>query len=176
MESFAAILLFGVMAGLDNFQAACALGMLPLSRARKLALGASFGLCESGSSLAGLLLGQFFRTHFFAGKLAGPIALLISGGTILYWSLAERELEDVAGGWMILGLPLSLSLDNLVGGAGLGASGFPPLLSAAIIGVVCSILSFAGLFLGSRGRLLAPRRAGTIAGAWLMVIAVLSLR
>jgi putative Mn2+ efflux pump MntP len=177
MDSLVAILLFGVMAGMDNFQAACALGMLPLSRARKLALGASFGLCESGSSLAGLLVGQFLGTHFFPGKLAGAIALLISGATILYMSYTDRDLEGAANdGWMIFGLPLSLSLDNLIGGAGLGASGFPPVMSAAIIGAVCSLLSFAGLFLGSRGRLLLPRRASAISGIWLVAIAAMSLR
>jgi putative Mn2+ efflux pump MntP len=77
---------------------------------------------------------------------------------------------------MIFGLPLSLSLDNLVGGAGLGASGFPPILSATLIGAVCSVLSFAGLFLGSRGRLLWPRRASAISGVWLVLISVMSLR
>jgi len=177
MDSLSAILLFGVMAGMDNFQAACALGMLPLSRARKLVLGASFGLCESGSSLAGLLVGQFLRVHFFPGKLAGAIALLISGATILYFSFTDHDLEGAANdGWMIFGLPLSLSLDNLVGGAGLGASGFPPILSATLIGAVCSVLSFAGLFLGSRGRLLWPRRASAISGVWLVLISVMSLR
>jgi putative Mn2+ efflux pump MntP len=177
MDSLAAILLFGVMAGLDNFQAACALGMLPISRARKLLLGTSFGLCESGSSLVGLLVGQFLRDHFFPGRLAGAVALLISGAAILYLACTDHDLEGAANdGWMIFGLPLFLSLDNLVGGAGLGASGFPPVLSAALIGAVCSVLSFAGLLLGGRGRLLVPRRASAIAGAWLVLIAVMSLR
>jgi putative Mn2+ efflux pump MntP len=102
--------------------------------------------------------------------------LLISGGTILYLSRAERSVSDAANdGWMIFGLPLSLSLDNLVGGAGLGASGFPPILSAILIGGVCTALSFAGIFLGGRGRVLAPQRASMISGAWLVTLAVLSL-
>jgi putative Mn2+ efflux pump MntP len=175
VQSLGIVLVFGVMAGMDNFQAACALGMLPLTRARKLALGASFGFCESVSTLAGLLAGQFLRTHVFPGRLAGAAALLISGGTILYLSWAEHGVENAANdGWMIFGLPLSLSLDNLVGGAGLGASGFPPILSAALIGAECSALSFAGIFLGGRGRMLVPQRASTISGAWLVILAVVS--
>ncbi len=177
MDSLIAILLFGVMVGMDNFQAACALGLMPLTRARKLALGVSFGLCESLSSLGGLFVGQFLGTHFFPGKTAGAVALLISGATILYLACTGRDLEGPANdGWMIFGLPLSLSLDNLIGGAGLGASGLPPVMSAAMIGAVCSALSFAGLFLGSRGRLLVPRRANAIAGGWLVLIAAMSLR
>ncbi len=168
--------MFGVLAGLDNFQAACALGMLPLTRSRKLAFGVSFGLCESASSLTGLLAGQFIRTQAVPGRLAGAIALLVSGGTILCLSLTEHGVDNAANdGWMICGLPLFLSLDNLVGGAGLGASGFPPVLSAVIIGSVCSALSFAGIFLGGRGRLLVPKRASLISGAWLVTLALASL-
>ena len=175
-QSLSIVLVFGVMAGMDNFQAACALGMLPLTRVRKLALGASFGFCESASSLAGLLAGQFLKAHVFPGRLAGAVELLLSGGTILYLSWVERSMENAAnGGWMILGLPLSLSVDNLVGGAGLGASGFPPVLSAILIGAVCSALSFAGIFLGGRGRMRVPQRASMIAGTWLVTLAVVSL-
>lgn len=175
VQSLGIVLVFGVIAGMDNFQAACALGMLPLTRARKLALVASFGFCESASTLAGLLAGQFARAHVFPGRLAGAAALLISGGTILYLSWAEHGVENAANnGWMIFGLPISLSLDNLVGGAGLGASGSPTILSAALIGGLCSALSFAGIFVGGRGRVLVPQRANTISGAWLVIIAVVS--
>lgn len=176
LQSLGIVLVFGIMAGLDNFQAACALGMLPLTRGRKLALGSSFGFCESASSLAGLLAGHFLKTHFFPGKLAGALALLISGGTIVYFAWSESSVENAANdGWMIFGLPLFLSLDNLVGGAGLGASGFPPILSAVLIGAVCSALSFAGIFLGKLGGMLVPQRAGMISGAWLVTLAVVSV-
>jgi putative Mn2+ efflux pump MntP len=176
VQSLGIVLVFGVMAGMDNFQAACALGMLPLTRARKLALGASFGFCESASSLAGLLAGQFIRADLFPNRLAGAIALLISGGTILYLSLTEHSVENAANDrWMIFGVPLSLSLDNLVGGAGLGVNGFPPILSAILIGAVCTALSFAGIFLGGRGRALVPQRASMISGAWLVTLSFASL-
>lgn len=176
MATVAAILGFGVMAGLDNFQAACALGLLPLSRARKTALGASFGICESTSALAGLLAGHYLSAAFFPGKAVGIVALLLSGATILFLSLTDRDVESAVNrGWMIFGLPLSLSLDNLVGGAGLGANGFPPFLSAILVGAVCSILSFAGILLGGRARLLQTRRASAMASGWLLAIAVMSI-
>jgi len=176
VQSLEIVLVFGVMAGMDNFQAACALGMLPLTRVRKLAVGASFGFCESASSIAGLLVGRFVGAHMFPARLAGVVALLISGGTILYLSWTERSVENAANdAWMIFGLPLSLSMDNLVGGAGLGVSGFPPVLSGILIGAVCSALSFAGLLLGQRGRVLVPQRASTISGAWLVTLAIVSL-
>lgn len=171
MKSLTAVVLFGFMASLDNFQAACALALLPLTRARKFLLGASFGFCESASSLVGLLVGHLLQARFFPGKLAGVVALLASGGAILYLAWNDHELDDLANSrWMIFGLPIFLSLDNLVGGAGLGASGFPPLLSATLIGAICSAMSFAGLFLGSRGRRLIPRRSSALSGIWLVLI------
>ena len=173
LKSLGIVVFFAVMAGFDNFQAACALGMLPLTHGRKLTLGASFGFCESVSSLAGLLAGQFVRAHVFGG-IAGALTLLISGGTILYLSWTEHSMENVANdGWMIFGLPVCLSLDNLVGSVGLGASGFPPILSAVMIGAICSALSFAGILIGARGRALLPRRASMISGAWLVILAVI---
>jgi len=177
LQSLAVVLVFGITAGIDNFQAGCALGMLPLTRNRKLAFGASFGLCETASSLAGLVAGQLIRVLLLPERFAGAIVLLISGGTILYLSwTTERAVDNaVNDGWMICGLPVLLSLDNLVAGAGLGAIGFPPILSALIIGTVCSALSFAGILLGGCCRLLVPKHASLISGVWLVTLAIGSI-
>ncbi len=48
-----------------------------------------------------------------------------------------------------LGLPLSLSLDNLIAGASLGLVGFPLLLWVAVIGSMSALMALAGLRLGS---------------------------
>jgi putative Mn2+ efflux pump MntP len=177
MGQIATVLLFAFMAGADNFQVACGLGMLPLERGRRWALGASFGVCEAVMSLAGLWAGTFLRTHVFgAATLAGAITLLASGLLVIYLALNDRDLDEVANNrWMIFGVPLSLSLDNLVAGAGLGANGYPVLLCAAIIGVVCTLMSLTGLFLGGRVRRLMPRSAGAVGGAWLVLVAARSL-
>ena len=177
MGQIATVLLFAFMAGADNFQVACGLGMLPLGRGRKWALGASFGMCEAVMSLAGLWAGAFLRTHVLgAANLAGSMVLLASGLLVIYLALNDRDLEGVANnGWLIFGLPLSLSLDNLVAGAGLGANGYPVLLCAVLIGLICTAMSLTGLFLGDRVRRLLPRSAGALAGAWLVLIAARSL-
>jgi len=171
------ILLFGFLAGIDNFQAACALGLLPLSRGRKWAAAASFGLCESVMAMAGLVAGSLLRTRVTgASDAAGTVALLLSGVTLIWLAVHERDLDRAANSrWIVVGLPLSLSLDNLVAGAGLGASGFPVLLCAGMVGVICAAMSLAGLFLGAWGRGLAPRRAGALAGVWLVALALRSL-
>jgi putative Mn2+ efflux pump MntP len=177
MGQIATVLLFAFMAGADNFQVACGLGMLPLGRAKKWKLGASFGICEAVMSLVGLWAGAFLRTHVFgAATLAGSIALLVSGLLVVYLALNDRDLDDAANsGWLIFGLPLSLSLDNLVAGAGLGANGYAVLLCVVIIGLICTAMSLTGLFLGNRVRRLLPRSAGALAGAWLVLVAARSL-
>ena len=177
MGQLTTVLLFAIMSGADNFQVACGLGMLPVGRARKWVLGASFGVCEAAMSLAGLWMGALLRIHVFSGaSLAGAIALLASGVVLIYLALNDRELEGAANSaWMIFGLPLSLSLDNLVAGAGLGANGYPVLWCAALIGLICTAMSVVGLFLGERVRSLLPGRAGALAGVWLVLLATRSL-
>jgi len=173
MGQIGTILLFGFLAGTDNFQAACALGLLPISRGRKWAAAAGFGLCESVMALAGLLIGNLVNTRLPA---AGTLALFASGITIMWLALNDRDLDEAANSpWMVVGLPLSLSLDNLVAGAGLGAGGYPVLLGAGLVGAICAAMSLAGLFLGAWGRRLAPRGAGALAGAWLLLLGVRAL-
>ncbi len=169
------VVLFGILAGIDNFQVACSLGLLP--RRRKWALAFSFGFCESLLSLIGLCVATFARINFFRFySQAGTLALLASGLLILYLGLTDRDAGSVADSrWMLFGLPLSLSLDNLVAGAGLGANGYPIFLCAAILGIICSLMSLGGLFLGSWWRRRLPRHATALSGAWLIFIAVYSL-
>ena len=177
MAKFATVLLFAVLAGSDNFQVGCGIGMLPIRRSRKWALGVSSGICEAGMALAGLLAGSYLRIHVLGlASVAGAIPLLLSGLLVIYLSLKDRDLEEVANSrWMVFGLPFSLSLDNLVAGAGLGANGYPVLGSAALIGLICAVLSLGGLFLGRHVRSLLPKSAGALAGGWLALIAVRSL-
>src|SRR5258708_40138634 len=76
MGQIATVLLFAVMSGADNLQVACGLGMLPIGRGRKWALGASFGVCEAMMSLAGLVGGLVLRGHGFgAAGLGGGLVL-----------------------------------------------------------------------------------------------------
>jgi manganese efflux pump family protein len=61
--------------------------------------------------------------------------------------MLSRRLKSV-GGIALLGL--SLSLDNLVLGFGLGVQGDAPLLVAAVIALFSSIFTWAGLIVGRR--------------------------
>jgi putative Mn2+ efflux pump MntP len=74
--------------------------------------------------------------------------------------------------WMVLGLPLSLSLDNLVAGTTLGMLGFPMLISVVIIGAMSALFAVVGLRLGTTAVKLLPVRAELIGGVVLICIAI----
>jgi putative Mn2+ efflux pump MntP len=78
-------------------------------------------------SLAGLWMGTFVRAHLLrAASVTGPIALLASGLAVIYLALTDRDLEKAANEeWIVFGLPLSLSIDNLVAVSGWVRAGTP---------------------------------------------------
>ena len=172
-----AILLLGLVLGLDNLQVGAALGLLQVSRRRRWAIALSFGVCETVMPLLGLLLGRWLGG--FLGHLTevfGAAVLALSGLLIIFMSWRERDASEVAGGGLaLLGLPVSLSLDNLLAGLGLGALGHPVLWSALAIGAMSTCLCATGLFFGGWLRQRIPGRAELVGGMGLLVLSVLRL-
>ncbi len=169
----------GVLAGLDNLHVSAALGVARPRRGRLVALAVAFAACEALMPLVGLALGSALRNLLPVLETAGPLVLLLCGAAILVQALREDD-DDAAeraevGGWMILGLPLSLSLDNLVAGVGLGSAGYPVLLSAAVVGAISGGMCLVGLFAGAGLRRWLPARAEAWSGVFLMGMAIVSL-
>lgn len=167
-----AVLLLGSVLGLDSLRASLGLGVLRRSRARRLMIAVSFGVFDGLAPLLGLALGSVIvrSTAAWTGLL-GPVVL---GGLGLYLLLASPESKETAAeSWLCLGLPLTLSLDNLIAGFGLGVLGTPVLLSAFIIGLISGLLSLVGLCLGSLVGAALPARAEQVGGMALTVLAVL---
>ena len=206
-----AVLLFGVLAGVDNLQVCSSIGLLPLDRRRHL-LAVGFSLCEMAAPLLGLAMG-----HLLLGSLggaaakAGPVLMMLCGTGLLArrmpscptlhqngdpnrraltpgrptrGSAADQGVRPTgqAGLTLLFGLPLSLSLDNLLGGAGISALGYPMVPAALLIGLVSAAMSCAGLYLGGWARGLVQwrgARSGVLArclepavGAYLCLLAV----
>jgi len=145
------LLLLGFILSLDSFRVSLGLGALKLRPIRQAQIVVSFGLCDGLAPLLGILVGQSF-VRFIGGWTAylGPLVLGVYGAYVIYVARryeANEEARDT-GGWVVLGLPLSLSLDNVVAGASLGMIGFPLPLSVAVIGAMSALMSLAGLRLG----------------------------
>jgi manganese efflux pump family protein len=175
MRSMAAVLLLGVLVGLDNLQVGAGLGLVRMSTARRWAFAGAFAFCETVMPLVGLALGR--NVARFAGSWAegiGIAVLALCGLLIVILSLRGEE-EETASSLALAGLPLSLSMDNLAAGVGLGSLGFPVVASALIIGIVSGSLCALGLFSGAWLRRWVPRRAELWSGFYLMALAALRL-
>lgn len=152
----------GFFLSLDNFRTAVLLGPLRLRWRRMALVAVNFGFWDGAAPLLGLLVGHYVGEAI--GPVAdyvGPIALGAYGLYLLLraWRLptadAEQELDHP---WMLFGLPLPLSVDNVIAGTSLGLLGVSPWLPAVLFGVVTAVMTFVGLALGRTAFRLIRRR------------------
>jgi len=168
------LLLLGFALSLDSFRVSLGLGALKLRPLRQFQIVFAFGLCDGLAPLIGLLIGKSLLTYVGAWvEHLGPLLLFAYGVYVIYIAqhYAGREARDTDR-WMVLGLPLTLSLDNLVAGTTLGVVGFPLPLSVAIIGAMSALMSYAGLLLGSMAVSFFKIRAELVGGVLLIFIAL----
>ncbi len=167
------LLILGLVLSLDNFRLAIALGAFKLSWRRALRIAVVFGLWDGFSPLVGLLIGRYFGEEIGeAADFLGPIVLLVFGLYLVVRSLQTEAPEDLDKRWVLFGIPLSLSLDNLLAGTGLGMLGFPPVFTAAVFGTMTVLMTFVGLQLGGVVARFIPIRSDLLSGAGLSIMAV----
>ena len=144
------LLLLAFALSLDSFRVSLGLGALKLSRLRQAQIVVAFGLCDGLAPLIGVLIGQSVIKYIGAWtEPLGPLALFAYGAYVIYvsWRYAGKKGEE-SERWIVLGLPLTLSLDNLIAGASLGLVGFHLLPSVLVIGGMSALMSIVGLRLG----------------------------
>lgn len=156
----AQLLLLGILAGLDNLQVAAALSVAPLARPRRMLMLVAFAACEIGSPLVGVFLAHAIRIDSI-----GPLVVVACGLAILW------KPPLVYTRWTLIGLPLSLSLDNLLIGVSAAALPHPPALAALVIGATSAALCVTGIVAGARISRLIPERAELVSGCALIAIA-----
>jgi putative Mn2+ efflux pump MntP len=171
------LIVLGFLTGLDNLQITPGLGLMGMPAARRWLLAFTFGLCEAGMPLLGLGIGRLLHRSFDinANKL-GPALLLFCGALIIWLACREKDVAPLmASRWTLFGLPLLLSLDNLLVGIGIGATGQPFLLAALVLGLISTVMCFIGLYLGNSLRRYIPEKAELLAGAYLFVLGLAQL-
>jgi len=123
--------------------------------------------------LVGLLLGRYFGQAIgVVADYLGPGVLAAYGLYLIARVLRTEAPEEVDDRWALFGIPLSLSVDNLVTGTSLGLLGFSPVFSAAVFGVITALMSFVGLRLGRVAARFIPIRIDLLSGVALIVMAV----
>src|SRR5437764_14454997 len=140
------LLILASVLSLDNFRVSIALGVFQFSWRSVLRIAVVFGLWDGVSPLVGVLIGHYLGQAIGpAADTLGPIVLAVYGLYLVVRSLKTQASEEPDDRWVLFGMPLSLSLDNIVAGTGLGLLCFPPVLSAAVFGSIPSLMPFVGL-------------------------------
>lgn len=140
----------GFILSLDNFRTSLTLGPLRFGWRRNLLAAVVFGLFDALAPLVGLLLADYLRRELAGpvADIAGPAVIGCYGLYVIIQTIRASEKEDRDYLWTVLGLPVPLSLDNLVAGAGLGLAGLSPVVPAVLFGLITFLMSMIGLQLG----------------------------
>jgi putative Mn2+ efflux pump MntP len=170
---FGSLLFIGFTLSLDNFRTAIALGGLRLGLRRSVQVAVVFGFWDGLAPLAGILVGHYVSDAVGAtADLVGAAALGAYGVYLIAQAWGTEEPEELDQRWALFGLPLPLSLDNVVAGTSLGLLGFSPWLAPPLFGVMTALMSFAGLQLGRWATHFIRIRSDLLTGVALVIMAV----
>lgn len=183
--------------GLDTFALSTVLGVTPMPLRARLRLALTFAAAEGLMPAIGLLLGLPLGSAIgaWSGYAAG---VLLAGVGLWMWRHDDDDDDDDdnrdvacatgkperggageaaaiaraarAGGWALVGLALSVSLDELAVGFSFGVLGFP--LAPALVVIACQALlvSLLGQWVGRHAGARLGERAERLAGPALCLL------
>jgi manganese efflux pump family protein len=161
--------------GLDTFAAAAALGLAVSSGRERLRIGLLFGAFEAAMTLLGYAAGRPLGAAVgAAGDYVAAGVLAVVGLWILLGPEDESRIARLASvrGAAAVGLGLSVSLDELAMGLSLGFLRVAVAPVAVLVGLQAVLVSQVGLRLGARVGERAREGTERLAGAALVVLAV----
>jgi putative Mn2+ efflux pump MntP len=166
------LLILGFALSFDNFRTAIALGPLRLKSRHAAQVALAFGFWDAVAPLVGVLVGHHFDQRVgLTSEYVGAIALGAYGLYLLAQAWRTAAPDQIDRPRALLGLPLPLSLDNIVAGTSLGLLGFSPWLAAPVFGIITALMSFVGLQLGRGAAHFVRIRADVLTGVALVVMA-----
>ena len=176
MDLFTSILI-GLGLSMDCFAVALAIGTserLPLAKTA-VVIAASFGIFQAGMTLAGWAAGASLYAEI-ASYGTGIAFLLLAGiGTKMISDGIRKKSEPTLPGLQaipIILLSLATSIDAFAAGVSFGVLGSAILLPALAIGVVCFVVSCAGVFCGMRLERVLGNRTEIVGGVILVLIGI----
>jgi len=152
------IMLVAIALGADSFSVSLGLECREEDWKRTWVFTLLVGFLHVALPLLGFYLGRI------AGAYLGEVAETIGAGVLIFLGikvLAEvrkgRDIEDcLLRGWTLFLIPLSVSVDALTVGFGLGTFGVDSFALAFLFGGVALLMTRLGFFLGDRVRGLVP--------------------
>ena len=172
---------------IDTFILGTALGAAGVEKHERLRMSLILGIFEAGMRVVGFLAGAAIGAASGIWSTYLAAAVLAAIGVWMLWprGAGEDDAEDrlrllrVARGWAIVVLGLSISVDELAIGFGVGLLGLPLVVLVVLIAVQAFLAAQLGAQLGMRlGSRMADRSkyaAERIAGSLLVLAAVLVL-
>src|SRR4051794_2932597 len=168
------LLVIGFTLSLDNFRSAVLLGAFRLSWRRSVQVALVFGFWDAVAPLVGILGGDYLGEAIGdTAEYIGAIAIAASGVFLIVKARRTPEPDEMDERWFLFGLPIPLSLDNIVAGTSLGLLGFSPWLAPPLFGVMTAVVTLAGLQLGRAATSLIKFRSDLVTGVALVIMAVL---
>jgi manganese efflux pump family protein len=168
------LLLAGLALSLDNFRTSVVLGALRPSWPRSVQVAVTFGFWDGLAPLVGILVGHYVGQKIGStADYVGAAALAAYGVYLVVQACLTAEPEEPDQRWALFGLPLPLSLDNVVAGTSLGLLGFSPWIAPPLFGVMTMLTSLAGLQLGRLAAQFIRVRSDLLTGVGLVIMAVL---
>jgi putative Mn2+ efflux pump MntP len=168
------LLILGFTLSLDNFRTAVVLGAIRLSWRRAVQVAVVFGFWDGLAPLVGILVGQYLGQRIGStADYVGAAALATYGLFLVVQAWRTPEPEEPDQRWALFGLPVPLSVDNVVAGTSLGLLGFSPWLAPPLFGVMTALMTIVGLQLGRVLARFIHIRSDLLTGVALVVMAIL---
>jgi manganese efflux pump family protein len=168
------LLILGLTLSLDNFRTAIVLGALRLTRRHAVQAALVFGFWDMVAPLVGILAGAVFAERIGStGDYVGAAVLALYGVFLLVQAWRSPAHEEGDQRWALFGLPLPLSVDNVVAGTSLGLLGFSPWVAPPVFGVITALMTFVGLELGRAAARYIRVRSDLLTGVALIIMAIL---
>lgn len=143
------LLSVGLTLSLDNFRSSLVLGGLKPTFLQSVKTSAIFGAWDGIAPAVGILIGRYL-----SGKISGTsdkvamIGLGVYGTFLILRALISPERADPELKWARRGLPLPLSVDNVVAGTALGLAGYSPWLAPMLFCFITFGMSVIGHQIG----------------------------
>ncbi len=171
------LIILGFGLSLDNFRTAVVLGTVRLSWRRALQVALVFGFWDGAAPVVGILIGEYLGNRIGStADTVGAAALAAYGLYLVIGAWRSPEPEEPDQRWALFGLPLPLSLDNIVAGTSLGLLGYSPWIAPPLFGTITFLMSIVGLQLGRAAARLIRIRSDLVTGVALVVMAILVQR
>lgn len=172
------LILFVLPLGLDTFAVAAALGMRGLPQRQRLRISLLMSGFEMAMPIVGLLAGRALGT--LVGDTADYVAVGVLG-LLGIWMIVHDEDDEgdrverlaAGSGLVVLGLGISISLDELAIGFTIGLLRLSLVLAVLLIGLQAFLFAQLGLRLGARLNETLRERTEQLAGLALLGLAVL---